>query len=156
MSLETSESDRGKSKSLCSQNHCLIGVSLWNEISGFEVNHHDKKTKKYSRQFSPKVLLLPVKMSLRTSESDNGKSKSLCYVILFRKNAKKVFRWDPFKESTHRPADGYQWRLEVSKHSKGWNSAPLMVRECFGMIRIQAGISHEICQIPCTPCGILA
>ena len=45
-------------------------------VSRFEVNHHDKKTKKYSRQFSRKVLLLPAKMSQKTSESDNGKSKS--------------------------------------------------------------------------------
>ena len=57
--------------------------------SRFDANHHDKKTKTYSGQFSQKLQILPVKMSLRTSKWDKGKSKSLCYVILFRKNAKK-------------------------------------------------------------------
>ena len=49
--------------------------------SRFDANHHDKKTKTYSGQFFPKVLIIPVKMSLETLESDNGKWKSLCFQI---------------------------------------------------------------------------
>ena len=89
MSLKTSESDYGKSKSLCYQISHLTSPTYEIVVSRFEVNHHYKKTQKYSRQFSPKVLLLPVKMSLKTSESDNGKSKSFANVFYIRKNAKK-------------------------------------------------------------------
>ena len=95
MSLKTSESDYGKSKSLCYQISHLTSPTYEMVVSRFEVNHHYKKTKKYSRQFSPKVLLLPVKMSLRTSESDNGKSKSLCYVFLVQKDAEYLVSLGP-------------------------------------------------------------
>ena len=43
-------------------------------VSHFEVNRHEKKIKKYFGQFSAKLQLFPVKMSLRTSKSDCGKS----------------------------------------------------------------------------------
>ena len=68
--------------------------------SRFDANHHDKKTKTYSGQFSPKVLLLPVKMSLNTGtlESDNGKSKGFAHVFWFQKDA---FRWDLFNLFQH-------------------------------------------------------
>ena len=70
-------------------------------VSHFWDNHHEKKTKTYFGQFSPKLHPFPVKMSLRTSQSGYGKCTFFCSAD-FQNNSEIFwwfieFRWDPFK-----------------------------------------------------------